>query len=362
MVGKKRGRFVAFAAGALAVWLTVSPVLAQSPEDDEIRGILEKSLSVVELDKEINRIEQQQQTITRQLKESRENLERQRAAIDKHREDAGKVLRAYYTGERDVLLAAILSSDSFADFLAMMDYFDVIFSNDQLTLDRYSKQYNELKKGVARLGKESEQLDQVGEQLKAQRERVTVLQHDVDSSLSGRSDADKLRLMISELTSFWQNVGVYEVKRYFGALADAMKNLPEWVQKNKDMLEIDGFNYTLTIPENKLNAFLRGQNPLFDNFAFVFEHGVLSVTGKRDGLDVKISGHYTVEEIDTGNAIIFHVDELIFNGLALPDTTRKSLEDQFDLGFYPQKIVSFLQAKSVAVEDGKLIVKLSVNL
>jgi hypothetical protein len=66
--------------------------------------------------------------------------------------------------------------------------------------------------------------------------------------------------------------------------------------------------------------------------------------------------------VEKSGAILFHVDELIFNGLALPDTTRRSLEEEFDLGFYPQKMVSFLKTKSVQIEDGKLIVKLSISL
>jgi len=140
-----------------------------------------------------------------------------------------------------------------------------------------------------------------------------------------------------------------------------MKNMPDWVQNNKDMLSIDGLNYTLTIPEKKLNEFLREQNEMFNNFEFVFEDDAVSVSGQRDGLDVTITGHYTIEN-KPDNGILFHVDELKFNGLALPDTTRKSLEEEFDLGFYPQKIVSFLKAKSVSVKDGQLVVKLSVSL
>ena len=61
-------------------------------------------------------------------------------------------------------------------------------------------------------------------------------------------------------------------------------------------------------------------------------------------------------------SILFHVDELIFNGLALPDTTRAQLEQQFDLGFYPSEIVSFLKAKSVEVKGNDLIIKLSISL
>jgi len=56
------------------------------------------------------------------------------------------------------------------------------------------------------------------------------------------------------------------------------------------------------------------------------------------------------------------VDHLLFNGLELPDTTRQALEKEFDLGFYPAKLVSFIQATSVKIEDGTLEVKLKMSL
>jgi hypothetical protein len=58
---------------------------------------------------------------------------------------------------------------------------------------------------------------------------------------------------------------------------------------------------------------------------------------------------------------MFHVDHVVFNGLELPDTTRQALEEDFDLGFYPQKIVSFLHATEVSSADGILHVKLSLS-
>ncbi|MFD2880005.1 hypothetical protein ACFTAO_35015 [Paenibacillus rhizoplanae] len=39
----------------------------------------------------------------------------------------------------------------------------------------------------------------------------------------------------------------------------------------------------------------------------------------------------------------------------------QALEEEFDLGFYPSKIVSFLQATEVASSDGILRVKLSLS-
>lgn len=361
LIGLNRRPALVIATGAIVVWFMIYPVFAepQLPDDEEVRQIIEKSLSVAEIDKEIARTQQEQNTIKSKLNDSQEELNKKEQAIDKQRKDAGKVLYSYYTGERDILLTALLSSKSLTDLLALFDYFDFIFSNDQLTLNTYTNQYKELQKTIVKLDKQSKQLIQVQQGLQSQRDRVVTLQQDVDHQLSGRSDADKLRLMIDEFNNYWKSVGLLEVKRYFSALSKAMDNIPAWIQKEKDMLTIDGFNYTITIPEDKLNAFLREQNQMFNTFSFTFKNDIVEVSGKRDGMEVKIAGHYTVENSGT---ILFHIDELIFNGLALPDTTKLALEKEFDLGFSPQKIVTFIKTKSVQVEDGKLVINLTISL
>ncbi|MNY82661.1 hypothetical protein D3C86_2249010 [compost metagenome] len=58
---------------------------------------------------------------------------------------------------------------------------------------------------------------------------------------------------------------------------------------------------------------------------------------------------------------MFHIDNVVFNGLELPESTRQDLEDEFDLGFYPGKIVSFLHATEVESKDGVLYVKLGIS-
>lgn len=364
MKGKNRRRSAAIVIGLLAGWLTIFPVFADPdpvtpPQDEEVRRILEKSLSVVEIDKEIARIQEEQKTISAQLTTSKAKLSEQEQAIQKQREDAGKVIRAYYTGERDFLLTALFKTDNLSELFTLLDYFDLIFSSDKLTLNMYTKQYRELKQSINKLGAKSKELDDVESKLKTQRDRVAALQEDVNSDLSGRSDADKLRNLINEFTNYWQQTGIVQVRRYFNALSKAMNQMPEWIQKDKEMLSIDGFNYTITIPETKLNDFLRETNPIFNNFSFVFKQNAVIVSGKDDKMSVELDGHYTLEK---NGAILFHIDALIFNGLALPDTTRQQMEREFDLGFNVSEMVPFLKTKSVSTEDGKLVIKLAISL
>ncbi|SFE09775.1 hypothetical protein SAMN04487969_10132 [Paenibacillus algorifonticola] len=357
-----RFALIALMAGMLSLWC-VMPAFAEpaSSNSEETRLLLEKSLSVVEIDNEIKRVQVQQADLTKETADAKQALEEQEQQIAHKREQAGKVLRAYYMGDRDIWLTALLSSRSLSDFLMVMEYADLIFAHDRDVMKLYKEEYAQLTKGIEQLGKKQQELASIEQRLKEQRARVLTLQEQIEGGLAGRSDADKLRLMMEELTKYWESIGLYEVKQHFSALSKAMQKLPEWLQNNKQYMETSGLTYTIRIPEDALNTFLREQDERFQQFSFSFEDGSLTAHGKRDALELSVTGHYTVEQ-EPRNGIIFHVDELLFNGLSLPDTTKQELEKQFDLGFYPSFIVSFLQATDVEIKDGELIVTLQVKL
>lgn len=334
--------------------------IPQAGEDDAaLRQLLEKSLSITEIDKEIGRIGERRHATARQIAVLSDAIAAKQAEVDARREQAGRVIRAYYTGERDMLLAALLSFDSLQDLLAMLDYADALLGSDRRAIERYRTEYAELQAEQRKLAAEEKRLADIETSLIAQRERLVKLQAEVDSAIGQSGDEERLRLLIDEMIRYWETVGLHEVKRYFEALAGAMGELPAWLNDNKQLLEINGFTYTVRLPEAELNRFLREQNELFRNFSFRFEDGGIVVYGRREGMEVVISGHYTLE--DDPNAIRFHTDKLLFNGLALPDTTRRALEEQFDLGFYPQMLVPFIRAESVATDGDELVITLKLG-
>jgi hypothetical protein len=351
---------------ALLMWLTPPAALVAETgisvsKDEELRLLLEKSLSITEIDKEIGRIAAQREDMSLRIGETGQLIEAASRDVEQHREQAGRVLRAYYTGERDLLLGALVSFNSVRDLLAMLDYFDVIVTQDKHTLDNYRKQQQSLVQQQDLLIKDEQRLAEIERSLLTQRERIMKLQTEVDGALANSGDEARLRLLIEELLLYWQNTGLVEVKRYFRALGQAMTELPAWLSGNKQLLEIDGFNYTLRLPAGELNDFLREQDPLFNDFEFRFEDGFIVAHGKREGVEVDVTGRYTIED-EPKHAIRFHTEVLKFNGLELPDTTRRALEKEFDLSFYPQMLVPFVRATSVKIAEGELIVKLRVDL
>ncbi|TFE31718.1 hypothetical protein [Cohnella luojiensis] len=350
-------------ASAILLFLTrtnaLLPVNAE-PLPEETRKLLEKSLSVVELDREIERISNLKGQTQTEIEIREKRLSAQEIAIAVHREKAGRVLRSYYMGYKDFWLSALLNANSLPELIRVWDTMDMILQSDHKTMDNYSADYQELKLGYGQLQRDKNDLDAVERDLIAQRERITALQQELEQAIAASGDEKMMLKLMEELQAYWKNVGIYEVKQHFRALADAMKNLPDYVKDTPGIIESNGLKTKLTISDEQLNEFLRKEDSRFDDFSFTFDKDLLTMEGDNGHIQVKIQGRYTVEE-EPENSIRFHVDSLIFNGLALPDTTRADLEREFDLGFYPQKLIKFVKAQSVEMKDGKLIVQLAIG-
>lgn len=93
------------------------------PDNEETRKLLEQTLSSAEIEREIVRITAEQKTLESKVKELEKQAAAKQAGIADTRERAGAVVRAYYMGERDGLLAAFLTAKSFSRMLALADYY-----------------------------------------------------------------------------------------------------------------------------------------------------------------------------------------------------------------------------------------------
>lgn len=349
---------VSLVPGATRAEPTMPAAWNKQPSEEE-KQLLQQSLSITELDKEIERISARESEAAASRKQTESEILKQEAAFENKREQAGRVLRAYYIGERDMMLQAIMSADELDDLFMLLDYFRLLFYSDQEILEEYSNQLTKLNQLRRSLAQTEHELTEVRKRLVNQRGRLITLREKFDTNLADSSDPQAMSRLIQEFTTYWKNVGLFEVRHYFRALADAMQKLPDFVQKSGS-ISMNGKNYTITIQEEQLNQFLREQDPIFEQFFFRFKEGVIAAEGERSGLSVHIEGRYTLEA-EPENRILFHVDQMLFNGLELPDTTRQDLEQEFDLGFYPQKLVSFLEATDVAITDKQITVQLTVK-
>jgi hypothetical protein len=336
------------------------PVLAVDPLPEETKKLLEKSLSVVEIDREIGRIADLRQAAERNIESSRQRISSLEKAAAEQRNQTDRVLRAYYMGRKDFILSALLNARSLPDLLRAWETMELLIQSDRAQMDRYAEQYGRLKEGYAALQRDLVELSEIEGKLQAQRRRLLELQDEIARALASSGDEAHLRQLMAELETYWKTVGIYEVRRQFRLLADAMQDLPDWIRDHPEMMETKGLQAKLTITDDQLNEFLRSRHREFRQIDIRFEQDRMNISGESGSMRVDMAGHYTLEE-KPENSILFHVDSLVFNGLELPDTTRADLEREFDLGFYPQQLVKFVKAKSVKLEPGTLIVELKVG-
>ncbi|MEK4453763.1 MULTISPECIES: coiled-coil domain-containing protein [Paenibacillus] len=330
------------------------------PDNEETRKLLEQTLSSAEIEREIIKITAEQKALEQKVESLNRQATQKKTAIADQQERAGAVVRSYYMGDRDNLLVAFFSAKSISRFLALFDYYEIIIGNDHDILSQYEEQYKDLKDTIQTAKRNSEELARLRTALEEQQVRVNALNKEIEGGIKNSSDPENMSTLLKEFTLYWENIGLHEVKTYFKALSSAMNKLPQFVQNREGVLTRKGMTYELNLKEEDLNEFLQSQNSLFKDFAFHFNDGSITATGKSGALALSLTGHYTIQE-EPINGLIFQVDHIVFNGLELPDTTRKTLEEEFDLGFYPGKIVSFLRATAVDSQEGVLHVKLSIS-
>ncbi|WP_028549259.1 hypothetical protein [Paenibacillus sp. UNC451MF] len=351
----------------LYLCLSVYPPSAIAANEDT-QQLLQKGLTVFEIDQELGRIEEQQKTLKLQMASTEQQLTQQQARSIETKQHAGKVLRAYYMGDRDSLWMLLFSITSFKDALSTFEYLQMIVMSDHETLQRHLNNQKELQKLNASLLSSQATLQETKDRYIAQRAQQVLLQKQLDEGLAKQASSAVVIQEITKLTVQWQDKGIPLFKTYFRALAQAMNQLPEIINDTSggksNHLIMNGFQYTFQITDQELNTFLRSKNPLFQNMTFRFYESKVIAKGKQDDMEVMIKGAYDIATKDTlkGKYIRFNLEQLQFNGFDLPQSTIDSMIKDFDFGIYPQSIASFLQVTDVRLDEGKLSIMLKLAL
>ena len=338
----------------------LSPNSLDMQDNEETRDLLQKTLSVSEIDREILRISADQSSLEKKVSILNKQAIEKKSVIADQEERAGAIIRSYYVGDRDGLLTAFLSAKSLSKLFLLFDYYELTIGRDHEILNQYEKQYKDLKATIQSAERNARELSELRSNLEEQKIRVAALNKEIENGLEESSDPQKMSALLDEFTKYWENIGLHEVNTYFKALSAAMNHLPQFVQNQDGMLERQGMTYHLKLKEEDLNVFLHSQNKLLENFSFHFDDNAVTAVGNSGNLSLQLKGHYTIQE-KPENSLMFHIDDVVFNGLKLPDTTRKSLEEEFDLGFYPGNVISFLHATAVDCKKGVLHVTLTLE-
>ncbi len=354
--------------GCLSVLCPYS-AFAESGQAD--RSLLQKGLTIYEIDQELNRIADQETKLQAQLLSAEQQIREAEHSTSEAKIHAAKVIRSYYMGDRDSLWALLFSIGSFSDAVSVLDYLQMILRNDKQALQRHTDAWQRLASVKKELAEAHASLQRTKERYLQQREQLAALQKEVDDQLADRQEqAALLQQQMLELNKLWEDKGIPLFKTYFQALASAMQQLPELVasgsgQNKNGNLVMNGVNYTFQMTDSELNDFLRKKNERFRNLTFHFYPDQVSASGQEGDIAVMIRGSYEMAVMDDGTGkpfIRFRILEMQFNGFSLPSTTVEEFEKSFDLGIYPQNIASFLQVTGVQLEEGKLSIMLKLAL
>lgn len=372
---KRRVMLVCLLVASLAAapYAAIGETAIQSAGDasgEASRQVLQKGLTLYEIDQELSRIADLEQQLNVQISTAEQELERIRASSDEARRHAGKVIRAYYMGDRDTIWLLLFSIRSLPDALSTLEYLQMILGSDRRALRQHSEEQARLNKLTQELTQSRLALQESRERYLSGRERLVALQKELDEALAASGQADRLKQQMDELNTQWQVEGVPLFQTYFRALAKAMKDLPEMVTSGSggnSRLILNGFNYTFQMTDEELNDFLRQKNELFHHLTFRFTPDQVIAEGTHEDTSVLIKGNYRLEtknssDSKTAHYVKYSIDELQYNGYMLPDTTIKALESQFDLGIYPHNIASFLQVTGITLEEGKMSIMLKLAL
>lgn len=322
--------------------------------------MLQKALTIHEIDQALARLahtDRQWEDRSELLLNELSQLEDQ---IKDNRERAGLVIRAYYNGSRPSLLLTVLESRSLSDALTVLSYLQRIFASDKATLDRYADQQAQIRKVQQELDETRQELADLRQQYLTQRERLSLLEEELNQGLANVDEAETVMAQMSQLTQSWNEEGLPLFRQYLKALSKAMENLPSLLQSEEGVLKTRGLGFAFELSDEQLNRFLQAQNDLFEDFSFTFHPDYIEAGGQREGTHILLTGYYTIAD-EPEHHIRFELDELTYNGFALPDLTVQQVSEEFKLGFYPKKVFPLLKAESIEMEENKLQIELGLG-
>lgn len=342
--------------------LSVTILLKISQADPSLerqKELLEKGLTLHEIDRELDRIEERERMLEAQILGAQEQLKVQEAKKNVEKQRAGEVLRAYYTGERDSFFSAFLQMQQLSEFLTVLEYVQIIFDSDRQAIERYTTSTEALEQTITALQQTEAELADV-KQLYLQKKQVAIqTKQTLEEARAAMAHPTEFDDQLSELTQRWETEGLPLFRTYFRTLAKAMNDLPEMLEDG-DHLTMKGLTWEFRMKDSDLNTFLRTKDDLFEQIAFRFEEDQMIAEGTADGHSIFISGQYAIFD-EPSHHIGFDISQLEYEGFSLPESTVLEMEEQFDLSFYPKAMIPFVKATKLTIQNHELNIKLELD-
>lgn len=323
---------------------------------EDSRNLLQQSLTIHEIDVEVGRLNEQEKALQTKIADTEIQIDEQQKLVDQVRKQSAQILRAYYMGERSSLIQLFFSSKNLQEALSAFEFIRTIMASDDRKLNAYKRAYEQLTDMLASYKQTEQELTDVKQAFLDQRARLVALQNQLDQELAQRQqeEAERIKQQMVALTTEWDQLGKPLFQKYLSNLSLSFQNLPGLITDMPELLQQEkGSIVRFQMTDQQFNDFLRSQNSMFHNIVISFKQDQMIVEGGENDLRILLSGHYTLV-VEPENVVQFYIDQLVYNGYELPDTTAKNMEQQFDLGFNPENMIAGLEATQVKISDGLL--------
>ncbi|GAB2703049.1 hypothetical protein ACFQWB_01650 [Paenibacillus thermoaerophilus] len=352
--------WIVLLAAAVALTAASGAGLAEtgSSEGSEFKDILQKALSVKQIDEELVRLKEREDSMKIRISELETETVRQEQWAAETRKRAGRVIRSYYTGERQSLWLLLLSSKSLAQAVDLAIYLDRIISRDQMLLKQSVDAQKQLMALRNELNGQLAESARIRDTLLRERERQVELEASIAAALAEAEgeEAEALKQQIETLGMQWTEVGKPKFRTYFEGLKSAL-TLENLMPRLGQTLNFDAKKVSFSIRDTVINELLREKNPLFEDFSFALKKGYMEGSGTNEGVFLSIRGQFAATE---EGLIRFKIEQLHFNEYALDESTIRALEEEFDLSFDPAELPGFKRNGGVTVrhEDQQLYIEM----
>jgi peptidoglycan hydrolase CwlO-like protein len=337
--------------------LTLSPLTASAQEGLE-QLILQQHFTQKELERNLTLIKAEESRLQGEIARLDVELQRQKLVIEAMRRHAAEVARAYYTGERVSLLSLLFDAENFNELLLVFDYLQLLYQRDMSKLESFqaarAKAAALQSDKQARLGS----LQALRQQYELRLAELLAIQAEKAKNMQKLSDPTSVQSLMTHLVEDWRDRGLPAFQTFFGVLSKVMFQIPELATPER--IQSDGLlTHTLTIKQDEFNRFLMSKNELFKQSRFSFDNNQLIVEGTYDAMNLRLVGNY---ELVSPKQLKFRINELYFDGFALPRSTIEEMEKSFDLGFYPDLISPNIQVEGITMANQELKLQLKINL
>ncbi|UFJ41893.1 hypothetical protein LOK74_05150 [Brevibacillus humidisoli] len=320
--------------------------------------ILQQHFTQKELERNLALLKQEEKDLLSEMAQLELELNRQALVIDAMKRHAGDVARAYYTGERASLLVLLLEARNFNNFLMAAEFLQLLFERDMEKLETFQQARAKAEALRSETRDRLQQVKRIRQHYEERLKEMIAIKMEKEKNLEQVDDPTSVQALMDHLVADWRERGLPTFRKFFGVLAGVMGQIPELA--TPDHIQSNGlFSHTLTIGEKEFNKFLISKNELFEQSYFQFADDQLIVEGSYDQINLRIVGEY---ELVSPTELKFHINQLMFDGFELPESTVDELEQEYDLGFYPSLINPNIRVESLSLGDQQLKLNLSLDL